>query len=150
MNVVESRGNRHLPVLVLHLLCLCLCLCAVTVSAGQMYRWTDADGKVHFSDQPPPEGADPVAFDNKRMSIVDTVVVKENAMRSVIEKEARRQADQREAQVNAANRANAKAERDKEKRCAALRRQIERQERSGTLIGGRMKALDEQYSENCR
>ena len=118
--------------------------------ARELFRWQDDAGVVHYSDRPPPEGADPVAFDNKRMSIVDTVVVKENAMRSVIKKEARRQADQREAQVNAANRANAKAERDKEKRCAALRRQIERQERSGTLIGGHMKALDEQYSENCR
>ncbi len=144
MNVVESRGNRRLPVLVL------LCLCAVTAPAGEMYRWTDASGKVHFADQPPPEGARPVAFDNQRMSIVDTVVVKENAMRGVIEKEARRQARQREVQVNSANRANARAARDKEKRCAALRRQIERQERSGTLIGGRMKALDDQYSESCR
>lgn len=27
-----------------------------TVSA-QMYKWTDADGKVHYSDQPPPQGA---------------------------------------------------------------------------------------------
>lgn len=122
----------------------------VAGDARELFRWQDDAGVVHYSDRPPPEGADPVAFNNKRMSIVDTVVVKQNAMRSIIQKETRRQADQREAQVNAANRANAKAERDKEKRCAALRRQIERQERTGTLIGGRMKALDEQYSESCR
>lgn len=24
--------------------------------AGQMYRWVDKDGRVHFSDQPPPTG----------------------------------------------------------------------------------------------
>jgi hypothetical protein len=31
---------------------------AVSMSAhGQMYRWTDKDGKVHYSDKPPPAGA---------------------------------------------------------------------------------------------
>jgi hypothetical protein len=25
--------------------------------SAQMYKWTDADGKVHYSDQPPPQGA---------------------------------------------------------------------------------------------
>jgi glutaredoxin len=30
---------------------------AQSVAAGTLYRWTDADGKVHFTDQPPPAGA---------------------------------------------------------------------------------------------
>ena len=32
---------------------LALLLCAAGASA-QMYKWTDAKGVVHFSDQPPP------------------------------------------------------------------------------------------------
>ena len=27
------------------------------VAAGTLYRWTDAQGKVHYTDQPPPAGA---------------------------------------------------------------------------------------------
>lgn len=30
---------------------------AQTAAAGTLYRWTDADGKVHFTDQPPPASA---------------------------------------------------------------------------------------------
>ena len=29
-------------------------LCALTIGAAEVYRWVDADGKVHFSDAPPP------------------------------------------------------------------------------------------------
>lgn len=32
-----------------------LCLC--TVAQAQMYRWTDEEGRVHYSDSPPPEAA---------------------------------------------------------------------------------------------
>lgn len=33
-----------------------LTLCAAA-QAGQLYRWTDADGHVHYTDQPPPANA---------------------------------------------------------------------------------------------
>ena len=37
---------------------LALLLAAAAATAGaQMYRWTDRDGRVHFSDSPPPAGA---------------------------------------------------------------------------------------------
>ncbi len=39
---------------------LALLLCAGSARA-QMYKWTDANGKTHFSDQPPPAGAKPSA-----------------------------------------------------------------------------------------
>jgi hypothetical protein len=38
-----------------------LAMLVVTAEAGTVYRWTDASGAVHFSDQPPPEGAGPAA-----------------------------------------------------------------------------------------
>jgi hypothetical protein len=35
--------------------CVCLLLmAAMPVCAQQIYKWTDANGQVHFSDQPPP------------------------------------------------------------------------------------------------
>lgn len=37
---------------------LALLLCAGGASA-QLYKWVDASGKTHFSDQPPPQGAKP-------------------------------------------------------------------------------------------
>lgn len=40
---------------------LALLLCAGSASA-QLYKWTDANGKTHFSDQPPPAGAKPAAI----------------------------------------------------------------------------------------
>jgi glutaredoxin len=33
---------------------LLLILCSMPALAGTLYRWTDADGKVHYTDQPPP------------------------------------------------------------------------------------------------
>lgn len=37
-------------------ICLLLLLCGLTVSANaQVYKWTDAQGKVHYGDIPPPQ-----------------------------------------------------------------------------------------------
>ncbi|WP_426190114.1 DUF4124 domain-containing protein [Massilia sp. DWR3-1-1] len=50
----KQRGAQRLPAA-----CLCalvLALAAASASA-QMYRWKDANGVTHFSDQPPPEPA---------------------------------------------------------------------------------------------
>jgi glutaredoxin len=36
------------------LFCLAMLMCAPSVMAG-VYKWTDAQGRVHYSDSPPPE-----------------------------------------------------------------------------------------------
>jgi hypothetical protein len=36
---------------------LAACLLPALPAGAQMYKWTDADGKVHYSDQPPPDSA---------------------------------------------------------------------------------------------
>jgi Domain of unknown function (DUF4124) len=33
---------------------LVLALCAALAASAQMYKWVDSDGKVHYSDKPPP------------------------------------------------------------------------------------------------
>ena len=38
------------------LLC-CCCIMAASAQGGELFRWVDADGKVHYTDQPPPQSA---------------------------------------------------------------------------------------------
>lgn len=38
-------------------LLLSLCLAAGLVQSAELFRWVDADGKVHYTDQPPPASA---------------------------------------------------------------------------------------------
>jgi hypothetical protein len=38
------------------LLLLCLAGLCLPLAAGEMYKWTDEKGRVHYSDKPPPEG----------------------------------------------------------------------------------------------
>lgn len=40
------------------LLLICLAMIPVAVQAGQMYRWVDKNGKVHYSDTPPADVKD--------------------------------------------------------------------------------------------
>jgi uncharacterized protein DUF4124 len=44
-------------------------LISATAGAGSMYRWVDSDGKVHYSDQPPPTSANPQQIERMRMGI---------------------------------------------------------------------------------
>ena len=39
------------------ILLISLLLASLNVAAGQMYRWVDAEGKVHYTDEPPPASA---------------------------------------------------------------------------------------------
>jgi glutaredoxin len=48
---------------------LSLLLCAGAAHA-QLYKWTDANGKTHFSDQPPPSGAKPATLKSARTGTV--------------------------------------------------------------------------------
>ena len=34
--------------------------CAADFAAAEMYKWTDAQGQIHYSDRPPPSGAEKV------------------------------------------------------------------------------------------
>lgn len=45
---------------------LSLCIAASLVQAAELYRWVDADGKVHYTDQPPPASAKKV--EEKKLS----------------------------------------------------------------------------------
>lgn len=50
-----------------------LCLAVTSLAqAGDLFRWVDADGKVHYTDQPPPENAKKVEEKRLSSSIIDT------------------------------------------------------------------------------
>jgi glutaredoxin len=51
---------------------LCLALAPGAVSAQQLYRWTDATGRVHVTDTPPPPTAREVQKKIFKGSVVDT------------------------------------------------------------------------------
>lgn len=44
------------------LLALLLPLCFCSVHGEPVYRWVDADGRVHFGDKPPPQGAEVIVM----------------------------------------------------------------------------------------
>lgn len=49
-----------------------LCLAALCVQAAQLYRWVDKDGRVHYSDQPPPDKSQKVQTVKPRGNVVET------------------------------------------------------------------------------
>jgi len=51
---------------------LCLALTPGAASAQQLYRWTDASGRVHVTDTPPPPGAREVEKKSFKGSVVET------------------------------------------------------------------------------
>jgi hypothetical protein len=54
---------------ILVLLC---CTLAGLAQAGELFRWVDADGKVHYTDQPPPASAKKVEEKKLTGSTIDT------------------------------------------------------------------------------
>ena len=51
---------------------LCCCIAASLAQAAELYRWVDADGKVHYTDQQPPASAKKVEEKNLSSSTINT------------------------------------------------------------------------------
>lgn len=51
---------------------LCCCVAASLASAAELYRWVDAEGKVHYTDQPPPASAKKVEEKNLGSNTINT------------------------------------------------------------------------------
>lgn len=50
---------------------LCCCLAAGLAQGAELYRWVDADGKVHYTDQQPPASAKQVEEKNLGNNTID-------------------------------------------------------------------------------
>ncbi len=100
---------------------------------GEIYRWVDGDGKVHFGDRPPPRASESVPLPD---SAPPRLSVDERRRR-----EERRRAQRRLLEVYREERRAAEAARDeaqrqeaeRERRCAAARQRLADYERAQGL-----------------
>jgi Domain of unknown function (DUF4124) len=104
-------------------------------AAAQTYKWTDADGKVHYSDQPPPANAkEQSTIKPLKQSVPAPTADPAAKAKTYVEQEA----DFKKRQVEAAERAAAekKAAEDsaeKKRNCDQVRTQLK-----GMQAGGRV------------
>lgn len=97
---------------------------------AETWRWTDPDGRVHFSDTPPPEGMD---AETVELHAPDGAKVDEEVRRRQeraleildAEAEARRRRRQEEAR---------RREAEQQQRCNEKRRELIEEENSGPLL----------------
>ncbi|WP_271409019.1 DUF4124 domain-containing protein [Pseudomonas sp. Q1-7] len=121
-----------------HLLC---CLLLVPAIAGaEIYRWTDAQGRVHFS-ATPVEGAEPV-------SVKPQVVERDDATREREARTAKFYDARRQEQAAAAGRVT-QAREQQQQRCSQMREQQSQLNRGGPFYrlderGERQYYTDEQ------
>ena len=131
--------------MITHLLTMLACGCLLVVPAlGETYKWTDAEGKVHYSDQPPPPNVKQPIKVKPRAPTAPTAVPEAAgtpvaAPKSVAEQDAefnRRRVEAAEREAAEKKAANEAAE--KKKNCEQARIQL-----AGLQNGGRMTSFDE-------
>lgn len=123
-----------------------------SAQGGGIYRWEDEHGQPHFGDQPPQADSERVVPGKGRnLSLVDTVVVRRNAMRGIINEEVKRQQQGRQEKIRSIARDAAKQEREKARRCDALKKRITAAEaKIGSLLSGELRRLDDEHWQHCR
>lgn len=103
----------------------------IPMVAAELYKWTDAEGKVHYSDQPPPpEVKTPVTVKPRRPAAETTAPGQEaapaaGAAKTYVEQEA----EFRKRQVEAAEKAEAEkkaadAKAEKQRTCSRAKAQL--------------------------
>lgn len=109
-------------------LALCACLLAAAAPA-EVYKWTDAEGRVHFGDRPPQGGAETVQMsekaDNDPAATPEERLEKQRRLLHAFEEERRQKRDARE-----------QARRDKAERqrnCAEARDNLHSQETASAV-----------------
>lgn len=116
-------------------------------ATGGLYRWTGADGRVHFADRPGVAGAQLVDGYEATLSIIDTAESRRQAdlgPNPLVERELRWQQTGREEQRRAAEREiEAKTQ-----RCARLREQLDAAE--GARRRERVRQLETRWYRECR
>ena len=109
----------------------CGCLLALP-ALGELYKWTDAQGKVHYSDQPPPpEVKQPITVKPRSPAAAtaapDAAGTPKAAPKSVVEQDAefnRRRVEA--AEREAAEKKAAKEAAEKKKNCEQAKAQLAR------------------------
>lgn len=98
-------------------------------AAGEVYKWVDQDGKVHYGDRRPASGVDPnvveLAPAPSKDADHDERSLQRRRLLDAFEAE---RAEQRQAQAKAAA-----AKRDRAEKCARVRRDLARFERANIV-----------------
>lgn len=109
-------------------------LLVAPAAAGQVFKWTDADGRVHYGDKPPAQTeGQPVDMDKAPLSTPGPAVAPvlrptEREMLRKIEAQEQREAKERASEarrLERENRRQAKAEERQRSQCAAYRSRYE-------------------------
>jgi hypothetical protein len=88
---------------------------------AQMYRWTDANGKVHYTDQKPPE-----AKDVRKIKPLESPAEAKAAQKSFAERELDQRKKQKEAGEADAKKAKETTEKaEREEQCAQARSNLQ-------------------------
>jgi hypothetical protein len=111
----------------------------VALPAGaQLYKWTDANGRVQYSDKPPPAGQKATSMSRATMSAVPGESAPATPEKSTADREQefrKRQADQQEAQKKQVK--VAEDQRIKQSNCQSAQRQL-----AAAQSGQRMATID--------
>lgn len=115
--------RRVSPVLLL------LSLAATSATGTEVYRWTDAEGQVHFGDKPTGTGAEAVTVQPPRASDTAPAAASESERRARTQRlldEYAAERSEREAQREA----DAAAREERRRQCAIARRELAELEQS--------------------
>jgi hypothetical protein len=114
------RGRGFLAIAI------CLALVSSLATAQQLYKWTDAQGRIHYSNEPPPKG---VQFETLGAEPQPSIVPKQEQIDwSAKEKEfqKRQEVRQQQATIEAAERSLTQEERNV--KCRVARTELARAE----------------------
>ncbi len=64
-------------------ICLCVFLAYPVLSQARIYKWYDEQGKVHYSQSPPPKGSQSAAINTDTFSSLEMRKVPKNAIKPV-------------------------------------------------------------------
>lgn len=140
------------------LLVLLSALIAMPAGAGELYRWKDADGKLHFTDTPPPAGAETVVMESRAISVVETVPTPAGQPRrsaaplsDVVQRELDWQRGVRTGRELQQQRKSDAAEAARETRCEKLKAKLKRMDSTTRVSVHDTLKVEEAYSEaGCR
>jgi hypothetical protein len=105
------------------LLLLCIVAGSTGLQAKELYRWTDENGVVHYSDQKPPSGQ---AFQTER--IADTPAAPPPAAAEAAEEAQPSVAQQRREEIAQKKREAREEQAERDERCAAWQAEVDRLE----------------------
>lgn len=122
-----------------------LCLCSMSTTA-EVYKWTDADGRVHFGDRLPQAGAQAVPLPSAPTAPVPNAAQRQDTQNKLLN------AFEAERQLNRAAQEKAQQEKaEREHNCAVARQDLASGIRSSAMYNeneaGEREYLDEAQRE---